>query len=212
MALWPFWLGGLFLAAVPIAHWFLLHRMFAVSGRFTALTDWLRGQRPAAPTLTPEAMLLALRRETEAEFGADASDVVADDCAAPELVSTGAGDATVTASSSGLSPHLVFFLSVALGGTLSVWLANGGLPHVHGPDVLFDLYFGLNPIVQVAILFAGGLLVGFGTRMAGGCTSGHGLCGVSRLQPGSLVSTACFFGAGIVVSFCLQALLSGGIR
>jgi uncharacterized membrane protein YedE/YeeE len=51
-----------------------------------------------------------------------------------------------------------------------------------------------------------GVLVGFGTRMASGCTSGHGLCGVSRLQPGSLLATAAFFGAGIVVSFLLGAL------
>ena len=52
-------------------------------------------------------------------------------------------------------------------------------------------------------LLVGGLLVGFGTRMASGCTSGHGLCGVSRLQKGSLVATVCFFGAGVAVSFAL---------
>ncbi len=214
MQLWPFWLGGLFLAAVPIAHWFLLHRMFAVSGRFTALTDWLRGQGSARPAMTPEEMLLALARETEAEFGAEAGagKVVADDCASPELVSASpAGEVTVSASNAGLSPHLVFFLSVALGGTLSVWLAQGTPPATHGPDALFHHFFGDQPIVNVAVLFAGGLLVGFGTRMAGGCTSGHGLCGVSRLQPGSLVSTACFFGCGIVVSFLLQAVLGGGV-
>jgi uncharacterized membrane protein YedE/YeeE len=209
MQLWPFWLGGLFLTAVPIAHWFLLQRMFAVSGRFTALTDWLRGQRSEAPALTPEAMLIALRRETEAEFGANGN-LVADDCASPELVSASPAG-MVSASSTGLSSHLVFFLSVALGGTLSVWLAQGTPPTTHGPDALFHHYFGSNPIANTAVLFAGGLLVGFGTRMAGGCTSGHGLCGVSRLQPGSLVSTACFFGCGIVVSFLLQAVLGGGV-
>jgi len=52
-------------------------------------------------------------------------------------------------------------------------------------------------------LLLGGLCVGFGTRMAGGCTSGHGLCGVSRFQPGSLVATVAFFATGVAVSFAL---------
>jgi len=43
-----------------------------------------------------------------------------------------------------------------------------------------------------------GLLVGFGTRMGSGCTSGHGVCGVSRLSQRSLVATAVFMTAGIV--------------
>jgi len=57
------------------------------------------------------------------------------------------------------------------------------------------------------VLLLGGVLVGFGTRMAAGCTSGHGLCGVSRLQTGSLVTTASFFGVGIATSFALRGLL-----
>jgi uncharacterized membrane protein YedE/YeeE len=43
--------------------------------------------------------------------------------------------------------------------------------------------------------------------MAGGCTSGHGLCGVSRFQPGSLLTTAAFFGAAVALSFALEAVL-----
>jgi uncharacterized membrane protein YedE/YeeE len=58
-----------------------------------------------------------------------------------------------------------------------------------------------------AALVGGGVLVGFGTRMAAGCTSGHGLCGVSRFQKGSMLSTAAFFGMGIVVSFGLRFVL-----
>jgi uncharacterized membrane protein YedE/YeeE len=60
--------------------------------------------------------------------------------------------------------------------------------------------------VSPAALLAGGLLVGFGTRMAGGCTSGHGLTGVARLRPASLVATATFFAAGIATSYALEAL------
>jgi len=47
------------------------------------------------------------------------------------------------------------------------------------------------------LLVAAGLLVGFGTRMGSGCTSGHGVCGVSRLSQRSLVATAVFIAAGV---------------
>ena len=61
--------------------------------------------------------------------------------------------------------------------------------------------------MSYTVLLLGGVLIGWGTRMSGGCTSGHGLCGVSRAQPGSLVATCAFFGTGIVVSLLLEALL-----
>ena len=61
--------------------------------------------------------------------------------------------------------------------------------------------------MELVVLAVGGVLVGVGTRMAGGCTSGHGLSGCSRLQPSSLIATASFFGTGIVVSFLLHALV-----
>ena len=55
-------------------------------------------------------------------------------------------------------------------------------------------------------LMAGGLLVGFGTRMGSGCTSGHGVCGMSRLSKRSLVATATFMVAGIVTVAVVNAL------
>jgi uncharacterized protein len=48
-------------------------------------------------------------------------------------------------------------------------------------------------------LIAAGLLVGSGTRLGNGCTSGHGVCGISRLSPRSLVATATFIAAGMIV-------------
>lgn len=61
---------------------------------------------------------------------------------------------------------------------------------------------------SIALLVAGGLLVGFGTRLGSGCTSGHGVCGLSRLSPRSFVATALFMLAG----FATVALLRlGGV-
>ena len=48
-----------------------------------------------------------------------------------------------------------------------------------------------------AVLIVGGLLVGFGTRLSGGCTSGHGVCGNARLSPRSMAATVCFMAAGV---------------
>ena len=56
-------------------------------------------------------------------------------------------------------------------------------------------------------LIVAGLLVGFGSRLGSGCTSGHGVCGLSRLSPRSLVATLSFMGAGFVTVFVLRHLL-----
>lgn len=58
-------------------------------------------------------------------------------------------------------------------------------------------------------LLAAGLLVGFGTRYGSGCTSGHGVCGISRLSPRSIVATLAFMAAGFATVFVLRHLLGG---
>lgn len=57
----------------------------------------------------------------------------------------------------------------------------------------------------VALVIAG-LLVGFGSRLGSGCTSGHGVCGLARLSPRSLVATLSFMGSGFVTVFVLRHL------
>jgi uncharacterized membrane protein YedE/YeeE len=57
---------------------------------------------------------------------------------------------------------------------------------------------------NAATLVAGGVLVGFGTRLAAGCTSGHGVCGLARLSLRSLAATAAFMGAGFVTVFIVR--------
>ncbi|HEX4111641.1 MAG TPA: YeeE/YedE family protein [Stellaceae bacterium] len=60
-----------------------------------------------------------------------------------------------------------------------------------------------------AAIVIGGLLVGFGTRLSGGCTSGHGLCGMARLSPRSIVATAIFMVTAIVVVFLVRHVWGG---
>jgi uncharacterized membrane protein YedE/YeeE len=79
--------------------------------------------------------------------------------------------------------------------------------------LLAALFFEIRPIVEVdadwfAILLAG-LLVGFGTQYGSGCTSGHGICGLSRLSPRSLVATLSFMIAGFMTVYVVRHLIGG---
>ena len=80
-----------------------------------------------------------------------------------------------------------------------------------GAQLVYSLFAGL-PVMQIdadyAALIAAGLLVGVGTHYGSGCTSGHGVCGVARLSPRSLVATACFMAAGFACVFVLRHLLT----
>ena len=60
---------------------------------------------------------------------------------------------------------------------------------------------------NVTLLVVAGLLVGLGTRYGSGCTSGHGVCGLARLSPRSLVATLAFMAAGFAVVFVVRHLL-----
>ena len=63
---------------------------------------------------------------------------------------------------------------------------------------------------SLPLLIVAGLLVGFGTRLGGGCTSGHGICGISRLSTRSLAATAFFMGAAIATTYVLRHVLHFG--
>jgi uncharacterized membrane protein YedE/YeeE len=76
---------------------------------------------------------------------------------------------------------------------------------------LAALFFGILPVIEVdanwLIVIIAGLLVGFGVQYGSGCTSGHGICGLSRLSPRSLVATLSFMTAGFLVVFIIRHLI-----
>ena len=107
-------------------------------------------------------------------------------------------------------------ISGVLGGLLTpskgdvAWRAAFVLGLVGAPLVYFALAGALpRPRIDasVAALVAAGLLVGIGTRYGSGCTSGHGVCGLSRFSPRSLVATASFMGAGFATVYVVRHLL-----
>ena len=68
-----------------------------------------------------------------------------------------------------------------------------------------DIILAADPM----LLVIAGLLVGFGTRMGSGCTSGHGICGISRLSPRSMLATLTFMAAGIATVYVIRHVLAG---
>jgi hypothetical protein len=106
------------------------------------------------------------------------------------------------------SSHLAFFGGLVLGGLGAALMAGTFEPTLFDVGPSFRRFFGDDPIVTALVVTFGGVLVGLGTRMATGCTSGHGLCGVARLERGSLLATCAFFGSGVLASFLFEAVLS----
>jgi uncharacterized protein len=85
-------------------------------------------------------------------------------------------------------------------------LAGGTLLRIFLPRE-FD--FGI--VRPYGMLVIAGLLVGFGTRLGNGCTSGHGICGISRLSPRSMVATATFIASGAATVYIVDHLLGGSL-
>ena len=80
-----------------------------------------------------------------------------------------------------------------------------------GPLIIYNLVLPNNPIAfeithSYLLIIPGGFLVGFGTRLGGGCTSGHGICGIGRLSVHSMVATATFVAIGVLPVLTLQQI------
>lgn len=103
--------------------------------------------------------------------------------------------------------RLPFLGGLVLGGFLSA-VTSGGWSLVWDAGLL-DATFALSGPAKLAWMFAGGLFIGFGTRLAGGCTSGHGIFGLANVERASLLSTAAFMLAGIVTTNLLYRVLAG---
>ena len=72
---------------------------------------------------------------------------------------------------------------------------------------MLDQVLTLGPAAKLAWMFVGGLFIGFGTRLAGGCTSGHGIFGLSNFERSSLMSTIGFMAGGILTTQLLYRVV-----
>ena len=76
-------------------------------------------------------------------------------------------------------------------------------------SIVYPQAFSPRGLPSVIAIAAAGLLVGFGTRLGGGCTSGHGVCGLCRLSPRSLVATMTFMGTAMLTVFIVRHVMGG---
>jgi hypothetical protein len=214
---WPWWAGALGLALVTISYTLSTDRSIGVSSAWDRVLHW-RAERHLeqldAQFVDDRALTEALAAATAEEFGAYPS--------ASSAPATPPGDAHTqgpdlerwaaeTAPVTNLRPAPVvtqaaLLVSIFLGGWIAA-ITTGRF------TLRFDMGDGFravvtsNPISMIGVLFVGGVLVGFGTRLAGGCSSGHGLSGCGRLRPVSMLATAVFFGTAVVVSFLLWKVI-----
>jgi len=72
-------------------------------------------------------------------------------------------------------------------------------------------HFGDSPVARLVVALAGGVLMGFGARWAGGCTSGHGISGTLQMALSSWIAAISFFAGGIASAWLIFGLLGGGV-
>lgn len=99
-----------------------------------------------------------------------------------------------------------FVVGVLLGGGLYALVAGG--PDFRGYGWLTASLHGDARVLIAPILLLAGVLIGYGAKIAGGCTSGNGLSGSAMFSPACLAATATFFATAIGVSFIIRALVS----
>lgn len=123
--------------------------------------------------------------------------------------------------------NLFFVLGIAIGGFLTVYLIPNNEALELNPKLITELNtYGITDFSQlvpiqlftwanlftlkgILMMVVGGFLVGFGTRYAGGCTSGHAIMGISNMQWPSLVATCCFMAGGfLMANVILPTILS----
>ncbi len=104
---------------------------------------------------------------------------------------------------SGMVAQVLSFKS--LSQNPATWFIFGLIvtPFIYGLFVQPDIIMTSNPW----LLIIAGLLVGFGTRLGSGCTSGHGICGMSRLSTRSIVATCIFMFAGFITVYVMRHVL-----
>ena len=103
--------------------------------------------------------------------------------------------------------HGIFKLDISA----NMWRIAFVLGLIGGPIIVHQ-FFGMpvpaSPQGSVALVIIGGLLVGFGTKIGSGCTSGHGICGMARFSPRSIAATLTFMAAGFVTVFVVRHVIA----
>ena len=215
---WPWWAGAIGLAVVTINYTLTTDRSLGVSAAWDRVLHWRterRLEQLEAQFTDDSALVDALAAATAEQFGTHIGAPTLPDAARDDAQThgqdAGATAADETAPVASLRPaplvtQAALLLSIFLGGWVAAVTA-GRFELRSDMGNGFRELVTANPTAMICVLFLGGVLVGFGTRLAGGCSSGHGLSGCGRLRPVSILATAVFSGAAVVVSFLLWKVI-----
>ncbi|SFU43014.1 YeeE/YedE family protein [Halomonas korlensis] len=116
----------------------------------------------------------------------------------------------ITARPKGDSAWRLTFVLGLISGPIVLMLSGGGLGNVAGGAVDVTGQVIGEPAGGVMLMLVAGLLVGVGTGLGSGCTSGHGVCGLARLSPRSLVATLTFLAAAMITVYVVRHIIGGG--
>ena len=208
MEYWSWWIGGLALGFFAVLFSLLTGKPLGVSGSWLSIA-----RRKDDAVLKASAEVLEggedqvkddLMAMTMAEFGEDAVDDI------PQR-REGEINAEVTNKPKLRQDYTpwtvhVLFLSTMFIGSYLASLTTGDFSWSFDLSPLHTQIFENDGEAWLALLF-GGMMVGFGTQMAGGCTSGHGLSGSAQLIPASLLSTAIFFGSATALTILMNSMM-----
>ncbi len=207
MEYWSWWIGALALGLFSVIFSLLTGKPLGVSGSWLSIA-----RRKDDAILKASAEVLEGDQEqvkddlmamTLAEFG---DDVLENNLQRRE----GEANAEVTNEhklKQDYTPwtvHVFFLITMFLGSYIAS-ITTGEYSLSIELSALHAKIFENTGEAWLALLF-GGMMVGFGTQMAGGCTSGHGLSGCAQLIPASLLSTVIFFGSATALTFLMNMM------
>lgn len=208
MEYWSWWIGALALGLFAVFFSILTGKPLGVSGSWLSIA-----RRKDDAVLKASAEVLNgnqddvkddLMAMTMAEFG---EDVFTDNPQRREGEAN-ADPVTTPKLKQEFTPwtvHVTFLVTMFLGSYLAT-LYTGEVSMSIELSALHAKIFENTGEAWLALLF-GGMMVGFGTQMAGGCTSGHGLSGTAQLIPVSIFSTIVFFGSATALTFLMNMMI-----
>ena len=103
--------------------------------------------------------------------------------------------------------RLFFVIGIPLGGLIAALTSPGPLVLSFSLGPLYDSVLPESLLFKLPILSLGGIMIGYGSRLAGGCTSGHSISGLALLNPPSILASAGFFAGGIIMVQTLFGLV-----
>lgn len=208
MEYWSWWIGALALGGFAVIFSLLTGKPLGVSGSWLSIArrkdDAILKKSAKVFEGDQEQVKDDLLAMTMAEFGETALDDETPQRREGEANAATEQDNKVKQDFTHWTVHAFFLVTMFIGSYVAS-ITTGDFSLSTELSTLHSTIFENQGEAWLALLF-GGMMVGFGTQMAGGCTSGHGLSGTAQLIPASMLATVVFFGSASALTFLMNML------